>query len=124
MFWRILTIFLGSAGVCVILFSAAVSRPVVVYSNQNTSEQGYLIEGLEEVYMTPEDVIAARRQGDLVIGYQNETVPMYIYEGDVPMHEYLRRMMSVAAMAGIVVSSLSLAARETVIQKKKRQCRR
>lgn len=123
-FWRILTIFLGSAGVCAILFGAAVSRPVVVYSNQNTSEQGYLIEGLEEVYMTPEDVIAARRQGDLVIGYQNETVPMYIYEGDVPMHEYLRRMMSVAAMAGIVASSLSLAVRETVIQKKKRQCRR
>lgn len=107
-FWRMQAIFLGSAGACALLYGAAVSRPDLVYSNQNTSEQRYLIEGLEEVYMTPEDVAAARKLGDLVIGYQNETVPMYIYGGNVPAHEYLRRMGSVAAITGTVVSGLTL----------------
>lgn len=120
-FWRIQAIFLGSAGVCAILYGTIVSKPDVVYSNQNTSELGWQIEGLEAVYMTPEEVMTARRQGDLVIGYQDETVPMYIYQGNVPMHEYLRRMMRASAMTGIVASGLSLALRETAIRKKRRQ---
>lgn len=120
-FWRMQAIFLGSAGICAILYGVTVSRPAVVYSNQNTSELGGVIDGLETVYMTPEDALAARQHGDIVIGYQDETVPMYIYQGDVPMHEYLRRMMSIAAIAGIVASGLSLAFRETVILKKRRQ---
>lgn len=120
-FWRMQAIFLGSAGACAILYGTIVSRPAVVYSNQNTSELGWQIEGLEAVYMTPEEVMTARRQGDLVIGYQDETVPMYIYQGNVPMHEYLRRMMRASAMTGIVASGLSLALRETAIRKKRRQ---
>ena|GEM_PF-1618286 len=120
-FWRMQAVFLGSAGICAILYGATISRPTVVYCIKNTSEFGSPIEGLESVYLTEDDVLIARHHGNIVIGYQDETVPMYIYQGNVPMHEYLRRMMRASAMTGIVASGLSLALRETAIRKKRRQ---
>ena len=120
-FWRQQVVFLGSAAVCAILFSSMVSKPAVVYSNLNTSEHGFLIGNLESVTMTQEDVQAAMSQGNLVIGYQDETTPMYVYQGNVPPHEYLRNMMKAAAIAGGAASVVSLFIYRSAIRKKTRK---
>lgn len=100
-FYKQVLLFLGGFIFCAGIYSIGVKKPTIVYSNQNKTELGIPATSMAPIYISENKVREIRDSGDLVIGYEDETTPMYEYSENVPFHEYLRRMMKFATFTGV-----------------------
>jgi len=92
----LLTVTLVSAG-----FFGTVKKPSAIYTDSDRGERMEI--GLVPVYLSEQKAAELRKNGDILIHYQEAEVPMYRYDGTAAYNEYLRRMISSALWSGVAV---------------------
>lgn len=106
------------AGVCAMLvFYLVTTEPSAFYGSREKNESGRSL-GMEATYLTKEEVSQLKTGGNIVVGYVDESTPMYKYDSQIALMEYERRNLSVGVVFLIVV----FAGSEFIMFKKKLQC--
>lgn len=82
---------------------AATPPPTALYGNlsQDESGQGF---GMEELYLTAEDIRQLKDQGDMIIGYNDSRTPMYRYDSGIAEMEYRKKALSVGVWTGTMTA--------------------
>ncbi len=77
-------------------------KPSALYGDRQESESGELF-GMEEYYLTKSQVAELKGQGDIFIGYKDETSPMYKYDSELALMEYKKYVVSFGVWMGVGV---------------------
>lgn len=89
---------------CYVLTS---DRPSALYGDREQGESGNSF-GMEALYLSDEKVDALAAEGDIIIGYVDETVPMYRYDEEIAHMEYNKRVISVGVWSCVFVSIIQM----------------
>lgn len=93
-----------AAGICAgMIFYLVTTEPSALYGSRENNESGRSL-GMEAVYLTKDDVNELGSKGDIIVGYVDETTPMYKYDSQIALMEYERRGLSAGILTCIVVS--------------------
>ena len=96
------------AGVCaMMIFILATNAPSNYYGSRQMGENGYSLY-MEPLYFTPSQIAQMEASGDIIVGYESESVPMYEFGSEIAASEYRKRIMSAAVFAGIAAAILYL----------------
>ena len=58
---------------------------------------------MEALYISEAEMESIEASGNIVIGYVDETVPMYKYSSEIASMEYSKKVMSVGVWSGIAI---------------------
>ena len=61
---------------------------------------------MEEIYLTKNQVLDLRAQGDIIVGYVDETIPLFKYGPEIAKMEYDKRILSAGVWAALIVAAL------------------
>lgn len=89
------------------IYLNVIPKPSALYGDRQKSESGELFN-MEELYFTQEQVKEMKSQGDIFIGYKNETTPMYKYDSELAVMEYKKFAISVGVWIGIATCTVLL----------------
>lgn len=92
------------AGVLAALIFLAVTRtPSYLYADNAKNEAG-INPGIEEVFLSADEISQIKADGNIVIGYENESTPMYKYDTETAVSEYHKKALSVGVWCAIFIS--------------------
>lgn len=89
------------------IYLAATSVPTALYGDRQEGESGNKF-GMEELYLSADQVAALEASGDIVVGYVDETIPMYQYDAEIASMEYNKRVISVGVWSMMLVAAIGL----------------
>lgn len=90
-----------------LVFLVVTARPGALYGSRQLDESGREL-GMTAYYYTQEEIHDFKASGDIVVGYVDQTTPMYIYDEDIASGEYTKKAMSIAVFTAIFVALLYL----------------
>jgi len=102
--------------VAIIIYVVLTKEPSALYGARQEGENGVSF-GMEPGYYTSEQIDEFEENGDIVLDYAGEKVPMYKYDEDLAIGEYHKKTISVGVWSGIFFVFLYCF---TIILKKKR----
>ncbi|MCR4595873.1 MAG: hypothetical protein K5673_03725 [Lachnospiraceae bacterium] len=105
----ICSILLGTVLGCVasstyVLFT---EPPHALYADREQDEAGVSFE-MEPLYLSSEEIAELKGNGELIVGYQDENKPMYMYDESIAVMEYHKRCLSIRVWCGMLVMFISL----------------
>ncbi len=95
------------------VYLAVTEIPSALYADRQEDEAGEEF-GMEPVYLTEDEANAHESAGDLVVGYRDVNTPMYIYDTDIALMEYQKKVISI----GVWIAVLSAAVMAFIYMKK------
>ncbi len=98
-----LGIAMGVAGAFVYL--ALTGEPSALYGNRQQDETGKSFD-MEELYFSPDEIESLKAEGNIVIGYAGEELPMYRYDAQIASMEYEKRVVSTGVWCFVIVAAL------------------
>ena len=81
------------------------TAPTALYGDKQNDEAGTSF-GMEKLFFTPDEIDELKSNGEIVIGYVDETKALYKYDSDIATMEYQKRVISVGAWTFIIVAAL------------------
>ncbi len=104
--WRrvVLAALLACAS-AVLIYMAVTDKPSALYGDRQEGESGNSL-GMEEIYLSADEVIVLKSSGDIIVGYVDESTPMYRYDTYLAVMEYNKRMISTGLWCGLLVAVL------------------
>ncbi len=99
----ILSLLLGAVVGCIassayVLFT---DPPHALYADREQDEAGESF-GMEPMYLTADEAADLKSAGELIVGYQDESTPMYMYDESIAIMEYHKRVLSVGVWCGMI----------------------
>ena len=86
------------------VYLAATDVPSALYADLSEDESGVGF-GMEELYLSPEEISQLRSDGNLVVGYADGKTPMYKYDSGIAVSEYHKRALSVGVWTGLAFAA-------------------
>lgn len=93
--------------------------PKTLYGDRQQDESGKSFE-MEEVYFTSSQAKQLRSEGNIIVGYVNETTPLYEYGPEIAKMEYDKRILSCSVWCGCFVAATGLMCYTILDNRKKR----
>lgn len=90
------------------LFYLLTQEPSSFYGSRELNESGRSL-GMEATYLTKEEAQELKSQGNYVVGYVDESTPMYEFDSQIALMEYERRGLSVGVFAAMASGAVSIA---------------
>lgn len=81
-------------------------EPNSLYGNREENEAGFSF-GMDPIYLTEAQIQDIESSGDIVVGYVDETVPMYKYDASIADMEYNKKVMSVGVWTGFATAIIT-----------------
>ena len=91
--------------VCAAAYMLIVEPPQYLYINKVEDDRHQQME-MEEYYLDEEEVQDLKQNGNLVVGYEDVTTPMYRLEGEPVVMEHHRRIVNTGMAGGILAAIL------------------
>lgn len=99
----ILSLLLGAVVGCIAssAYVLATDPPHALYADREQDEAGESF-GMEPMYLTEGEVSSLKSEGELIVGYQDENTPMYMYDESIALMEYHKLVLSVGVWCGMI----------------------
>lgn len=81
--------------------------PHALYADREQDEAGVSFE-MEPIFLSPNEIAELKGNGELIVGYQNENKPMYMYDESIAVMEYHKRCLSIGVWCGMLFMFISL----------------
>jgi hypothetical protein len=106
-----LSIVTGIAAAMVYMLLTA--TPTALYGDRQELENGKSL-GMQEYYLTADEIYDLRADGELIVGYVDETTPMYRYDSVIADMEYKKKILSAGVWCSMLMLGICLIAMKTV----------
>ncbi len=111
----------AAAGIAsVMLFYLLTQEPSAFYGSRELNESGRSL-GMEATYLTKEEAQELKTQGNFIVGYVDESTPMYKFDSQIALMEYERRGLSTGVFTGMATCLASVV---LLTRKKKKEYQR
>lgn len=98
----------AAAGIAsVMLFYLLTQEPSAFYGSRELNESGRSL-GMEATYLTKEEAQELKTQGNFIVGYVDESTPMYKFDSQIALMEYERRGLSTGVFTGMATCLASV----------------
>ena len=99
----LLSLLLGVAVGCIAssAYVLVTDPPHALYADREQDEAGESF-GMEPMYLTADEAADLKSAGELIVGYQDESTPMYMYDESIAIMEYHKRVLSVGVWCGMI----------------------
>lgn len=104
----------------VMLFYLLTQEPSAFYGSRELNESGRSL-GMEATYLTKEEAQELKTQGNFIVGYVDESTPMYKFDSQIALMEYERRGLSTGVFTGMATCLASVV---LLTRKKKKEYQR
>ena len=95
-------------GVCTsLIYVVMTTEPAALYGDIEQGESGNSF-GMEPLYLSEAQIKEYKSAGDIIIGYVDDTVPMYRYDETIAHMEYQKRIISVGVWCAIISAMIQL----------------
>ena len=91
----------------VMLFYLLTQEPSAFYGSRELNESGRSL-GMEATYLTKEEAQELKTQGNFIVGYVDESTPMYKFDSQIALMEYERRGLSTGVFTGMATCLASV----------------
>ena len=99
---RILSLSIVASFIVTVCYMMISNKPSALYGDREQGESGNSF-GMEALYLSEAQVDALAAEGDIIIGYVDESVPMYRYDEEIALMEYNKRVISIGVWSGLLV---------------------